>query len=46
MGPASCCDEIEQDLPPQLFNGLENGRYGRDYLVSLDEKLLKKYPRV
>jgi ADP-ribosylglycohydrolase len=45
MGPASCCDEIARDLPPQLFEGLENGRYGREYLAALDEKLLKKYPR-
>jgi hypothetical protein len=45
MGPASCCEEIEQDLPPQLVEGLENGRYGREYLAELDEKLLKKHPR-
>jgi ADP-ribosylglycohydrolase len=45
MGPASCCDEIEQDLPPQLFEGLENGRHGREYLAAVDEMLLKKFPR-
>ena len=36
--------EIEDDLPQWLFNDLENGRYGRDYLKGLDVDLqrLKK----
>ena len=45
MGPASCCDEIDQDLPPHLSRELENGEYGREYLAALDAKLLKKFPR-
>lgn len=33
--------EIEQDLPEQLYRGLERGRFGHDYIKALDEKLLK-----
>lgn len=43
MGPASFCKEIKQDLPQNLVDGLENGKYGRDYLVTLDKKLMEKY---
>jgi ADP-ribosylglycohydrolase len=45
MGPASCCDEIEQDLPQRLIDDLENGAYGREYLIALDAKLSAKFPR-
>jgi ADP-ribosylglycohydrolase len=40
LAAASACDEYEQDLPAALVAGLENGPYGRDYLVDLDRKLL------
>jgi ADP-ribosylglycohydrolase len=40
MGIASTCNEIENDLPNNLFLGLENGRFGLDYLRELDKKLL------
>jgi ADP-ribosylglycohydrolase len=33
--------EIAQDLPATLVDNLENGTYGRDYIVCLDEKLEK-----
>jgi len=39
LGIGSCCKEIENDLPQHLYEGLENGPYGLDYLRSLDEKL-------
>lgn len=42
MGPASFCKEMKQDIPDCLINGLENGKYGRDYIVELDKKLLNK----
>lgn len=44
---AAACwsDEIKQDLPENLIQGLENRTYGRDYLELLEEKLLEKYPR-
>jgi ADP-ribosyl-[dinitrogen reductase] hydrolase len=45
MGPASCCDEIEQDLPDHLFDGLEDGAFGRRYLAALDARLAEKFPR-
>lgn len=32
--------EIEQDLPDHLYRGLENGRYGFDYIKALDNQLL------
>ena len=35
------CSEIQQDLPQALWDGLENGTYGRDYIVDLDQKLMK-----
>tara|TARA_Y100000034_G_scaffold43496_3_gene53124 strand:- start:40583 stop:41509 length:927 start_codon:yes stop_codon:yes gene_type:complete len=44
---AAACwsDEIKQDIPDNLVEGLENGTYGREYLKLLEEKLLEKYPR-
>jgi ADP-ribosylglycohydrolase len=39
MAAASGSHEIEQNLPGHLVEGLENGAYGRDYLVKLDERL-------
>lgn len=33
-------EEIAQDLPDSLYQGLENGRYGRDYLTALDARLM------
>jgi ADP-ribosylglycohydrolase len=40
LGAASCSRDYEQDLPAALIDGLENGPYGRDYLVALDRRLL------
>lgn len=42
LGVASCSEEVTQDLPSHLFEGLENGRYGRDYIRELDKKLLNR----
>jgi ADP-ribosyl-[dinitrogen reductase] hydrolase len=39
MGVASCAPDVEQDLPPALVQGLEDGPYGRRYLMALDERL-------
>ena len=39
MGIASVSDEIIKDLPQHLHDDLENGTYGRDYLMMLDYKL-------
>lgn len=41
LGAASCSAEIESDLPEVLISGLENEAYGRDYLVELDQKLMR-----
>lgn len=40
LGAASCSQEIEQDLPDGLTLNLENGTYGRDFLLELDRKLM------
>ena len=40
LAAASCSPEYEQDLPEYLILALENGLYGRDYLVALDQQLL------
>lgn len=43
MGMASVCKEIRQDLPDNLISGLENDKYGRDYIIDLDKRLLANY---
>lgn len=44
LGAASRSQEIEQDLPDVLFEGLEDGDFGKGYLAEIDEELLAKYP--
>ena len=39
LAAGSCSAEITQDLPAHLFDALENGQYGRDYLRRLDLQL-------
>lgn len=39
LGAASCSREFAQDLPQSLIDDLENGPYGRDYLIRLDRLL-------
>jgi hypothetical protein len=42
MAAAANCKEIENDLAnyPFLEGGLEDGKYGKTFLKSLDEKLM------
>jgi ADP-ribosyl-[dinitrogen reductase] hydrolase len=40
LAAGSCSQEISQDIPIHLVTGLENGAYGRDYLVDLDQQLM------
>ncbi|MFN6564198.1 MAG: ADP-ribosylglycohydrolase family protein [Nostoc sp. ChiSLP01] len=40
LGVGSCSEEITQDIPNHLIAGLENGAYGRDYLIGLDRQLM------
>lgn len=42
MGIAAHCDEITHNIPQDLVNGLENGKYGRDYLIALDQRLMDR----
>jgi ADP-ribosylglycohydrolase len=37
---SSLSREIEYDLPVRLFTGLENGAYGREYVIALDSKFM------
>lgn len=43
MAIMSVNDKSEKDLPCFLFDELENGAFGRDYLIDLDEKLNLKF---
>ena len=36
MAAASCADDLVHDIPAPLWEGLENGRFGRDSLIRLD----------
>lgn len=45
LAAASFSDEIKQDLPQRLYSGLENGKFGKDYINSLDQQLLKRIVR-
>ena len=40
LAAGSCSTEIAQDLPVHLFDELENGQYGRDYIRLLDTQLM------
>ena len=40
LGIANLSDEYEKSLPPFLYDDLESGVYGRDYLKEVGEKLL------
>ena len=39
MAAAACTDDIVRDIPAPLWEGLENGRFGRDSLIRLDSDL-------
>jgi ADP-ribosyl-[dinitrogen reductase] hydrolase len=47
IAAAAACrsEEIQNDLPQRLYDDLENGQYGRDYLIALDERL-RKHPNL
>ncbi len=40
MAIGSCSQQIDQNLPQYLFENLESGPYGVDYIRQLDEQLL------
>jgi len=41
VAAASTSRHIDRDVPTVLRDGLENGPFGRDHLIALDEKLLR-----
>lgn len=42
-GIASLSNEYTNDIPRHLIDGLENGIYGRQYLIELDRELATRY---
>lgn len=45
MPAAAVCEDTAGWLPQVLLDGLENGDYGRDYLIKMDDEILKMFPR-
>jgi ADP-ribosyl-[dinitrogen reductase] hydrolase len=45
LSAGSRCADLVQDIPRNLYNTLENGHYGRDYLSLLSNQLLTRHPR-
>lgn len=44
LGIASCIKkDMKNDLPENLYNGLENGKFGLQYIKELDKALFEKY---
>lgn len=43
MAAACWSKELKQDLPPNLISGLEDGKYGRQYIQDLDTRLRAKF---
>jgi ADP-ribosylglycohydrolase len=41
VGAAACSTRYAQDLPEALYDGLEDGAYGRAYLEALDARLME-----
>jgi hypothetical protein len=46
LAAASCSPEIDQDIPEHLIITLENGTYGKDYLMALDKKLMNMVGKI
>lgn len=44
LAAGSCSAEMEQDLPEHLVFGLEDGPYGRRYLIDLDRQVHALFP--
>jgi len=45
LAAASFSDEVDQGLPAGLVDNLEDGKFGRDFLTALDDRLMEKFPR-
>lgn len=45
MAAASQCQEIDPEIPDVLYETLENGTYGRDYLICISRALEERFPR-
>ena len=45
VGLLSLRSHVENNLPENLINNLENEKYGKDILIELDKRLMEKFPR-
>lgn len=45
LGAACLSDEVAHDLPTHLYDNLERGAFGSQYLMTLDKKLMEKTAR-
>jgi len=46
LGLYSLRPDAVMDLPQVLYDNLENGEFGRDYLIAMDAELTNKFPRI
>jgi ADP-ribosylglycohydrolase len=46
LGLYSLRPDAVMDLPDALYDNLENGPYGRDFLIDMDIQLQEKFPRI
>ena len=44
LAAASCSSDYTRDIPQVLVDELENGKYGRNYIMELDAKLAELVP--
>jgi ADP-ribosyl-[dinitrogen reductase] hydrolase len=44
-GIASMSNEFDKSLPSYMYDYIENGTYGRDYIIKLDEMLMEKFSK-
>jgi len=43
LGMTAFSTEVEANFPPWMYEDLEHGSYGRDYLQTIDQKLHHKF---
>lgn len=46
LGLYSLRPDAIMDLPDEFYNNLENGPYGKDFLVDMDTQMQQKFPRI
>ena len=46
LGLYSLRPDAKMDLPDSLYDNLENGPFGKDYMINMDVELQNKFPRI